>query len=87
MAKNRIAVSLLVALLAGSGCHAANGSQTTIGQQNTTNSQQHKTFGSSPMWVRFAIPTTRKVRSRWRFPWAGRSKVECIALDSLTCAG
>jgi len=53
MAKNRIAVSVLVALLAGSGCHAANGSQTTIGQQNITNSQQHKTFGSSPMWVRY----------------------------------
>jgi hypothetical protein len=53
MTKIRLAISLLALLLATTGCHAANDSQITIGQQNSTNNQQHKTFGSSPAWVRY----------------------------------
>ena len=53
MTKNRIAVSILAVLLAGTGCDASNGSQTTIGQQNIANNQQHKTAGGSPIWVRY----------------------------------
>lgn len=52
MTKIWMAISMLALLLATTGCHAANDSQITIGQQNMTNNQR-KSFGGSPMWVRY----------------------------------
>lgn len=53
MTKNRIAVPLMTALLAGCGCHSANGSQTSSGQQTITRGEQQKSLGGSPGWVRY----------------------------------
>jgi len=42
MTNNRIAVSALLVILASTGCHAASGSQVTIGQQSITKAPQQK---------------------------------------------
>ena len=47
MNTNRIVLPLVALLLAGSGCHAASNSTTTIGRQ------QPGTSGGSPLWVRY----------------------------------
>jgi hypothetical protein len=55
MKRNLYASAVLVVLLAGTGCHSANGSQTTIDQQNQskTDSQLQKPAVGNPMWVRY----------------------------------
>jgi hypothetical protein len=53
MTKNLIAVSALAVVLAGTGCHATDGSQVTIGQQASMKSQQQRTSVGNPMWVRY----------------------------------